>query len=264
MSKASIPRRDLAGQRFGSLTVISQTVGARRKPLREWLCRCECGQSKVYKQSELLRGGATSCGCRSHIKQLKKTHGKTGTPEYRIWAHIIGRCTNPNDASYHHYGGRGITVAPEWRSFDRFYADVGSRPSPEYSIDRINNDGNYEPGNVRWATNKEQANNKRLNRIVTYAGESMTVAQLGDRFPHIKKECLYARLFIYNWTIEEAVNTPVRQVNKSGDTEAIIAKRRAYRRAYKRSRYANDPVYRAERQREAREHYYKKKGQRTS
>lgn len=162
---------DLTGQRMppnGRLTVISLaghiTVGHRR--VLAWNCLCDCGTRKVIRASLLASGRILSCGCVREAALeagVHTTHGATGTPEYRIWAGMIGRCTYPSHTGWKDYGGRGIQVCQRWReSFLAFLADVGPLPGPGFSIDRFpNNNGNYEPGNVRWATRKQQAANKR-------------------------------------------------------------------------------------------------------
>ncbi|MBA4033193.1 MAG: hypothetical protein C0480_01115 [Bradyrhizobium sp.] len=142
----------MVGQRFGMLTVTARVQTNAVRGNAQWYCQCECGEVSVHSGSTLRRGHATSCGCR------KLTHGGRYLPEYETWCRIKKRCYNPNSEKWHRYGGRGIEVCERWRkSFADFLADVGRRPSPEHSIDRYpDNDGNYEPGNVRWATRLEQ------------------------------------------------------------------------------------------------------------
>lgn len=138
------------------------------------------------------------------------------TGEYKVWAGIKRRCFNANDSSFENYGGRGITMNPTWRiSFAAFLRDVGERPSSRHSLDRINPNGNYEPGNVRWATPKEQQNNRRNNRRVTVNGETMTIAQWADK-TGITSRIIHFRIWRLGWTPEDAVTTPrKRTINKS-------------------------------------------------
>ena len=116
------------------------------------------------------------------IPHHNATHGCTGTPTYRAWQDMIQRCYNPRRTRYPMYGGRGITVCQRWReSFEAFLKDMGTSPSPRHSIDRIDNNGNYEPGNLRWATAKEQSRNQRRNRVLTYQGETLCIAEWAER-----------------------------------------------------------------------------------
>lgn len=171
------PRTISIGQKFNRLTVLSfhhsDNVG-------HWLCRCDCGGEAVVATAPLKSGETKSCGClrRSQLK----THGKSKTSEYGIWQGMLSRCYRQSDKAFKHYGGRGITVCKRWReSFLDFLADMGPRPSPELEVDRFpDNDGNYEPANCRWATRKQQCNNRRNNRIIEWQGRSMSLAQWAD------------------------------------------------------------------------------------
>lgn len=133
------------------------------------ICKCDCGTTKRIYLHNLLRGLTKSCGCLKGklISERKITHGQTlgsTTKAYYVWANMLTRCTNPKVKGYNHYGGRGISVCEQWRSFENFYADMGDPPDG-LTIDRINNDGNYEPLNCRWATKSEQNKNRRPRRI---------------------------------------------------------------------------------------------------
>lgn len=153
----------LAGQRFGRLVAL-EVVGKNRNECRMWSCVCDCGAQVTVAGSDLNRRRSQSCGClaRDRAAETQRTHGRTNTSLYWAWKSMKARCYNPNWAAFHHYGGRGITVCDEWRdSFEAFAQDVGERPSPRHSLDRINVNGNYEPGNVRWATWSQQIANRR-------------------------------------------------------------------------------------------------------
>lgn len=176
MPKGKRPQ-NLLGRTFGRLTVVE--LGPMSKPtpkgrqLYKWVCRCSCGGTATVSADNLRSGQTQSCGClaleaKSKVGLSNATHGHSrhdgsGTPEYRAWLAMRQRCTNPKNQRWKNYGGRGIQVCDLWmNSFEAFLAHVGQRPSPEHSVDRYpNNDGNYEPGNVRWATAAQQAANRR-------------------------------------------------------------------------------------------------------
>jgi hypothetical protein len=165
------PLIDLTDQVFGRLLALYMDHKDKfGQPM--WRCLCACGETTTVQRSNLKSGATLSCGClhseraRERYKQigrLRQTHGEAGaTPEYRAWASMKRRCFNPNVWNYKNYGGRGITVCPQWAgSFEAFLADVGRKPSQKHVLDKINNNGNYEPGNVRWATMSESNKNRR-------------------------------------------------------------------------------------------------------
>lgn len=201
--------KDLIGQRFSRLVVISRAESV--KGFAQWRCVCDCGNETVAKGAKLRAGRTKSCGCAraEHIASLgeksRKWHSnEQKTPEYRAWTAMRYRCGNPNSSSWNHYGGRGIKVCPQWNDFKVFLADVGRRPSPKHSLDRINNDGHYEPGNVRWATIVEQANNKRTNCITDVLGEPMTVTEAARRLGRNPRK-VHMRRFM-GWSIERALS----------------------------------------------------------
>lgn len=172
----------LYGKRFGRLQVISREESSSTGKSR-WRCLCDCGAETIAHGADLANGHSTTCGCgqRDATKRVLTTHGSTETAEYRIWCLMKGRCLNPRDRRFTRYGGRGITVCERWRSdFAAFLSDMGPRPTPRHSIDRIDNNGNYEPSNCRWATPKEQARNTRRTRYVEIGGVVGRLAQVAD------------------------------------------------------------------------------------
>jgi hypothetical protein len=200
--------------RFGRLVVLRKDI-ARSLPYKisRWFCRCDCG-SEVSIMSNSLRSGRTnSCGCiRSETTtRLKTKHGKRKTPEFDVWCNMRRRCYDPSNKSYRDYGGRGIKVCPQWRdSFKTFIEDVGPRPTASHQLDRINNFGNYEPKNVRWATRKEQCNNRRSNSRYEFRGQKLTISELMSfsnstlSYAHIMQ-----RIRKRGWPIEEAISIPL-------------------------------------------------------
>jgi hypothetical protein len=198
------------GEKYGFWTIVEEVLDGRRE--RGFKCRCDCGVEKVVRLQDLRSGKSLSCGCYKNlvVGQCNKTHGLTRTDTYTIWARMMQRCRDKNDAKYPQYGGRGITVCEEWQSFEGFVKDMGMRPGKEFSIDRIDVNGNYEPSNCRWATNKQQANNKRNNRIITWKGETKTLSQWSEHLG-IKYDILECRLNKHGWTVERAFTQPIRR-----------------------------------------------------
>jgi hypothetical protein len=171
---------DLTGRRFGRLVVLALATPGRNP---KWACRCDCGNEKNIQGSNLGRA-TTSCGC-AHSEELtarSTRHGGRGLPEYKTWCNMKQRCFAPTTMGFARYGGRGITVCGRWRDdFAAFLADMGPRPSAGHSIDRIDVDGDYEPGNCRWATRKEQMANMSRNRFVELDGELVIHAEAARR-----------------------------------------------------------------------------------
>lgn len=207
---------DLAGQVFGRLTAIEPVSSAYGKGVT-WLCRCACGNTLNVLASGLRSGNSRSCGCfqRDRASQTKTEHGLSNHPLYRLRGDIIKRCTNPKANNFKNYGGRGIKLYDEWRhNFQAFFDYVSKLEhygEKGYTFDRINNDGNYEPGNVRWATRIQQSHNSRKVKMITYNGETKPIAEWA-RIVGINRLLLGARLKA-NWTIECALFSPVGTFN---------------------------------------------------
>jgi hypothetical protein len=191
-------QRDLTGIKFGRLTVKHQEAKTVQKGLgRFWVCRCDCGKQISVYRGNLLSGNTTSCGC------SKSKHGMAGTKIHGVWRSMRQRCENPNDVSYANYGGRGIKVCDRWQSFDSFFKDMGYPPKGG-TLERIDNEGKYEPKNCRWASWKAQHNNKRTSRMLTAFGKTQTLAQWADEYL-VSPLTLTSRLDRGKWSIEDAL-----------------------------------------------------------
>lgn len=185
--------KDFTPETFGRLTTIGPKFllpfGNRGRRQAFQVCKCSCGTIIVLQHGLLKRSSTRSCGClQKELASIRrKTHGLSRSPEYRTWVNINYRCYNSNYTSYKNYGGRGIAVCDRWREPDdkgflNFLADMGKRPSKQHSIERENNNGNYEPGNCRWATRHEQNRNQRSNVNLTYNGKTQCIADWEKEF----------------------------------------------------------------------------------
>lgn len=201
---------DLTGCAFGRWVV--QGFVEQRGKASYWLCRCSCGTEKIVGGNCLRMGQSSSCGCLKRELASKRfiKHGcsrnRTHTPEYNSWASMISRCTNPRSTQFKNYGKRGVGVCQSWlNSFEEFLADMGVKPSRNHSLDRIDNNGNYEPKNCRWATQKQQASNTRRNRKITYKKECLTITQWAER-TGLHRNVISRRLS-RGWSVERTLAT---------------------------------------------------------
>lgn len=175
-------KKDLTGAVFGRLTVINfhSKINNRYK----WLCKCSCGKEKIVARKELMNGDTQSCGClqKEIAAEYQLTHGLSKTVEYKTWKSMRGRCNNVNSPDYPRYGGRGIKVCDRWNVFQNFIDDIGMKPSKNHTLDRKDNNGNYDPLNCKWATRKEQANNTRRNRKITVNGITKNICEIAEDY----------------------------------------------------------------------------------
>jgi hypothetical protein len=205
---------DLTGQKFGLLTAIERVERTASGKTR-WRCRCDCGQDVIVQRDNLRSGHTRACGCRQGAsgRALWTTHGMARTgprmPEYQCWGNMKRRCLDPKNKAFKNYGARGIRICQDWlQDFHKFLADVGPRPTAQHTLDRVRNDGHYEPGNVRWATHTEQSNNTRRNRLLTHNGQTKTAAEWGHTLS-IKNGTIRRRLGA-GWSVHDALTRPVR------------------------------------------------------
>lgn len=208
---------DLTGHRFHRLTVIQRNGVDRNRNVR-WLCRCDCGNEITTRGFALTGGQTKSCGCYMRdvnarlIRDRSVTHDLSQSPEYKIYQAIIQRCTNPKNKSYKDYGGRGILLCDRWRQgFENFISDVGRRPTKSHLLDRRNNNGHYEPGNVHWTSRIRQGRNKRNNVLITHDEKNLPMSEWAE-IKGIPYGTLWARLNYLRWSISDAIETPVQTV----------------------------------------------------
>ena len=202
-------KKDLAGKKFGRLTVLHDIEERYSDGGIQWACKCDCGNTITTVGYSLTRGRTKSCGCLAREKASKRatTHGMKSSPEYHTWVSLRQRCLNTNNKDYNRYGGRGVLLHSRWRKFENFIEDMGLRPSSSHSIDRTDNDGDYSPENCRWVTRNEQQSNKRNNHLITLRGRTMTQSAW-SRKQNIPVDTLHLRLK-RGWSAEEALMTKV-------------------------------------------------------
>lgn len=223
-------RYDITGKTFNRLAVISY-VGKNKHNNNLWNCKCVCENEVIVTAADLKSGNTKSCGCLQKEKaaitllNMSMTHGLSRDKEhkktrlFRIWAGIRTRCLNPNDKTYKNYGGRGIKICNEWNDFATFHNwAIANGYDDNLSIERKDNDGNYEPSNCKWANDTEQANNKRTNRMIAHNGMTKTLSQWA-KYYNLNYNMLFERLK-RGWTFKKAVATPVQiQFRKNKEVE---------------------------------------------
>lgn len=215
---------DFTGKRFGKLIVVSKSDSAKSTKSSytetQWICKCDCGNLIVVRHSTLTRG-KNNCGCLPKFMPIK--HGKSHTRIHGIWIGMRQRCNNPNYIEFDNYGGRGIRVCNEWDcSFESFYDwAINNEYSDKLTIDRIDVNGNYEPSNCRWATLKEQANNKRDTLYLTYNGETLPFETMCKKY-HVNYHTAYIR-FKKGWSADDILfNKPWKHHSRLEDSNAIL------------------------------------------
>lgn len=214
INKPRHPYKDKTGQRYGMLTVLSAEYPRQGKQYR-WHCQCDCGNPAIVRGAELRKGGTRSCGClllesRKAFVEAGITHDRSYDPLYNVWSGMIRRCEDSHRDEYERYGARDIQVCPRWReSFEMFTQDMGPRPSSRHTIERVDNDKDYEPANCRWASRIEQANNRRDTIRINVRGENLTLTEAIAKYSVVSRRCLESRLR-NGWNSEEALFTPTR------------------------------------------------------
>jgi hypothetical protein len=197
---------DLAGLRFGRLVALECVSRGSMNVHARWRCSCDCGRETLVRSTNLRSGSTRSCGCLYRRKGAPSRHRGSNTAEYRVWVGLRNRCECPHEKAYVNYGGRGIAVCERWQQFENFLADMGPRPSPKHSIDRIDNNGNYEPGNCRWVTQLEQMQNTRHTIRIEHNGRTQSVAawarELGMR------DLTLRRRLARGWPVTKALTEP--------------------------------------------------------
>lgn len=209
--------QDLLGKKYGKLTVIYLTTSARGR--RAWGCHCSCGNRIVVETGRLNSGRVNSCGCRQLESATK--HGLYKTPEYKVWANMKYRCDTETAHNWKDYGGRGITYDPRWKKFEAFLDDMGYKPTPEHTIERVDVNGNYTKDNCIWALNDIQQLNRRDTVKHEYNGQLLTAGQIA-KLTGIKESTLKSRIRDMNITAEEAVALGV------PDPQAIMVNGKLY------------------------------------
>ncbi len=200
----------MLGKRFGNLCV--EAVAPKRPDGRtQWHCRCSCGNTIIVSSKNLQRH-TKSCGCLRAANASSKDQRQM--PEYRSWRNMLTRCFNTNSDTFAHYGGRGISVCARWRgSFIDFLADMGPRPTPLHTLERVDNEQGYNPRNCTWATRKAQTRNRRVTLSLTYQGRTQSIAAWAEELG-IGFDCLRSRVGKLGWSAEQALRRKARHCSK--------------------------------------------------
>lgn len=194
----------IMGQTYGQLTIVKFDGYRGKNPY--WKCRCSCGREKSIREYSFTNGTTKSCGCVVHKKSQERMKLAR---EYNAWISMKKRCFNEHCHAYKNYGGRGITVCEQWKNnFNQFLLDMGECPDG-LSIDRIDNNGNYEPSNCRWASKREQAQNRRSNRYITYNNVTKLISDLADQYG-ILRSTMSQALNRYGCSIDDIIKRNVR------------------------------------------------------
>lgn len=213
--------QDLTGQRFGRLTVIERTRNIGK--YTAWLCRCDCGNKKIIKSKSLKDNSTKSCGClqkevaRKYMSEKMRKYPDVHSRLKNIYFNMKSRCYNLNHCAYGNYGGRGITLCEEWKNNSNafYFWAMNNGYQENLTIDRIDVNGNYEPSNCRWIDLKTQQRNRRNNHLITYNDETLCIGEWAEK-SGIEMRILWQRLNKLSWSIEKALKTPIRKVNKNG------------------------------------------------
>lgn len=203
---------DLTGKKYGRLTVIKKDEEKSGRHIF-WVCECSCGNTTTVRGDHIVSGRTRSCGCFKK-ENAYHTHGESKTRLFYIWSSMKERCNNPNNKRYNDYGGRGITISPEWQKYEDFRDWAYSSGYDEsLTLDRVDVNGNYEPNNCRWATMKEQQRNRRNNVYITLGGEEKLLVEWCEIYG-LPYDRIRERIRRRGWSVERAFNTPIRSTNE--------------------------------------------------
>jgi hypothetical protein len=192
-----VKKESLIGRRFGKLVVLEEApryISPKGESRVSWVCQCECGNKAVYRSTTLKYSPIVGCGCGKMSGNGSRRHGLTGTKIYRAWNAMKNRCNNSKGFRYVLYGGRGIKVCERWNAFENFLKDMGQPPTITHTLDRIDVNGNYEPGNCRWVTQKVQTRNQRRNVLIEYKGRIQCVGAWCEEL-RIKLPTVFNRIY---------------------------------------------------------------------